>query len=170
MEIRKTPDAAAWFEQWALPWFKLRNQYRKAEDGRAAIYGRAAEHCHKLALIYAVSRVGANIWQGQVTIDDVQKAAALVDYIIPAMVSQIERNIAANELDKLRKKILKAISAIATTAKPGATKRELLRKVRELTGKQMDEVLNTMTQAGDIGESWHRPARGPETMIYGLLK
>lgn len=168
--VCKTPDAAAWFDQWALTWFTLRNQYRKSEDGRAAIYGRAAEHCHKLALIYAVSRVGANIWQGQVTIDDVQKAAALVDYIIPAMVNQIERNISVNELDQLRRRILKVIANVATKAKPGATKRELIKGVRGLTSKQLDEVLNTAILAGDIAEAWHTPARGPETMIYGLLK
>ena len=168
VQIDKTPDASAWFDSWALDWFKKRNANRKAQDGRAAIYGRAAEHAHKLALVHAVSRTGANIWQESVTLEDVQWAAAFVDYVVPNMVEQIVGNITVNDVDKWRHKVLRVIELRATNKRPGATKREILKGVRGLIGRDFDNVIKAMEDAGDIIQTLHKPQRGREALLYAL--
>ena len=169
-KIIKTPDAKAMFDQWKKPYFKLRNETKNAEDGRPAIYGRAAEHAHKLALIHAVSRLGANIVQGQVIVEDVEWATALVDWVVPKMVEQIADNITVNDFDEWAQKVKRAIGNVATEERKGASKREILQRVKGLNPRLFDEVIKSLEESGEVGHFEHKPPRGRSVELYCRLE
>jgi hypothetical protein len=168
--IAKTPDAEAMLTQWAKQYFKLRNQTKDAEDGRPAIYGRAAEHAHKLALVHAVSRLGANIVQGQVIAEDVEWAMALVDWVVPGMVEQIAENITVNEFDEWAQKVKTAICNVATAERPGASKRDIRQRVRGLNPRLFDEVMKSLEDSGEVGQFEWKPPRGFKITLWGFRR
>ena len=111
--VTKTPEAKELFLPWARNWHNLKNQHKDDSSGKAALYSRAAEHGHKLALVKAISRCGDKIPIKKVEVEDVQFAMALVDYLVPRLVRKVGENISDNDYEALQKRILKAVRKCA---------------------------------------------------------
>ena len=164
-------DAKAIMAAFTEEYHELKNQYRKEADGRGAIYGRAAEHARKLALIRAVSSQGEAIFEGgQVQPEDVAWAIAFVEPVVRGMVRRAISEITVNALDRWHHKICRAIEAVATPKRPGASPRDISWRVRGLRGKELDECLMDMERSGRLVRFDHKPARGPSTQLFGFPK
>ncbi len=168
--VGKTPEAMELFTSWAERYHTLRNDHLNRDEGLASIYGRAAEHAHKLALIHAASLQGPAILEGRVGVESVRWAAALVDWVIGNTVRQMADNLSDNEWHAWQQRILRAIRAVATTKKPGATKREIMQRAKGLTGQALESLLKQMQEAGDIVARDHQGERGPAVTIFCRAK
>lgn len=167
--VSKTPEAAREFADWAAEYHGLKNRFKEYEDGRAAVYGRAAEHGHKLALVHALSRCGAQVVDQQVDLEDVRWAMRIVDYLVPYLVRMIQENVSDNEWERAKKKVLAFIRRTATESRPGATRRDILRNFSGLK-RYCDEVIQTLLAAGELKEIDYKPKRGRQTKILCLAR
>lgn len=166
--IEKSGDAALFFEEWAETYFQLRNKYVKTDEGLSSVYGRAAEHAHKLALIHAVSLQGPRL--EQVTMPSVQWACALVDALIKNEVAQMQAHIAESEFHKLTQRAVKAVRAYRLSgkgkAKPGAPRWYIENALRGQDTVTVDRVLKKLLSEGRLAEQiWQGKNNAPTTLF-----
>ncbi len=167
--VPKTPGAAREFAGWAAEYHRLKNEFKEHEDGRSAIYGRAAEHAHKLALVHALSRCGARVVDQQVELEDVRWAMQVVDHLVPHLVQMVLEHVSDNEWERAKKKVLAFIRRTATESRPGATRRDILRNFSGLK-RYFDDVVQTLLASGEIKEMDHKPKRGPKVKLLCLAQ
>jgi len=162
--IPKTEDAQKCMAEWHEHHHILGNQTKQSEEGISALYRRAAEHAHKLALVHAVSLNGPGI--ERVEKASVKWAHKLMDYLIEDTIMQLRQTIAVNELDALRKKIIRVVKKNWTLNKPGATKRELFQNIRGLTQKSLDIAVEGLMESGELQVGDWKSANNKTTKLY----
>ena len=168
--VPKTEAAFRFFEEWSDRYHELKNRTKEAEDGKSAIYGRVAEHAHKLALIHALSLHGPDVVEAMVDEGSVRWAAGLMDWMCESMIRQVERNVAYNEYHASQQRIVRLIGMKATKERPGVSQRELLQSVRGVSKKQMEELLGSLEASGSVCTVPHKPPRGKEVLLYCLAR
>lgn len=141
--VRKTPAAESYFDKWDDHLIEMQNKYRHSEDGRGAIYNRAAEHAHKIALIHAVSLAGGI--PGAVDMSSVQYAINLLDWCLPQMIVHITENISHNEQDSLRKRILAMVDK-----KGSVTKRDVYTNLHGCNSKMAEDAIRILEECGEL--------------------
>lgn len=146
--ITKTEVAERAFYQWADRYHELRNAHLRDNEGLSSIYGRAAEHAHKLALIHAVSLRGAE--PEAVDAEDVSWGCALVDQVVGNLALRIEENIAENEFHKLELRTLKIIRTFAPRFKGVCPHWRIVSSLKGATPKQIEDVLAKLRSSGEI--------------------
>lgn len=146
--INKTADAERGFYQWADRYHELRNAHLRDDEGLSSIYGRAAEHAHKLALIHAVSLRGAA--PEAVDAEDVAWACALVDQVVGNLARRIGENIAENEFHKLELRTLKIIRTFASPSRGVCPHWRIVSGLKGATPKQIEDVLIKLRGSGEI--------------------
>ena len=164
--IPKTPEAQAYFEPWAIGYHNLRNQYQNDVRGLSAIYGRVAEHAHKLALIHAVS-----MYEDQVRVvdlDSVKWACDLMDYLSANMIQQISNNVAETETHRWKQKIVNGIRDISMmTEYQGATIRDIQRgPCRGLLAKDIDNLIKSLLLGEEIGQREVSRKNGQKSVVF----
>lgn len=161
---------AQWtWRPWADKYFDLRSEFI-TDTTKSSIYGRAAEHAQKLALIHAASLQGANIINGgEIGTGSIVWATRLIDWLIERMIVNVSESISDNEWHATQKKILKVISVTAKPERPGASIKELKRKIHMPT-RLFDDIMATLEQSGKIHRRTFKPERGPEGIIFCVSK
>jgi hypothetical protein len=167
--IPKTEAAARCFHEWADEYHRLRNKFNQEDEGLSSIYGRAAEHAHKLALVHTVSLHGPDIISSEVDVESVEWAMQTVTHLITNLVERIRENITENDFHALCQKIMKHILRIGTPDRPGATSRDLLRQIKVPT-RIFDDALAVLKKSGEIVEQVYKPRRGREVTLYCAAK
>ena len=105
--ISKSEKANIVFQDFAERYHDLKNKHKTNQYGLPSIYGRAAEHVSKIALLHTISK---NINGDYVRLESVEWAINVIDYILDSTITQIKSNISENETDRSKQKILKWIS------------------------------------------------------------
>ena len=172
--IPQTDEARACFQEYALKYHNMKNQHK--DDGVSSIYGRCAEHAAKLALIHAVSKHCEKVTR--VSIDSVQWAWTVVEYLTENIVRQIRDNIADNETHRWKQKIVKNIHKCMVkknTSKGslyvGASMRELQRDcARGLCRKDLDSFLESLIISEEIGIDEYEAKNGKKVKFYFIPK
>jgi hypothetical protein len=126
------------------------------------VYGRAAEHASKIALIHHMSWHGAGGAGEEIAPVSYQWAMDLVEHLITKTVRQMQANLAENPFDQLQKKALRFITNERTIERPGIPGRHL-RNLMHIRKKDFEEVLESLEACGKviIDREW-KPKRGPK--------
>jgi hypothetical protein len=161
--IPKTKDAENLFHGFEMDMIRIQNDLQDKSDAAAALYGRVCEHAHKLALIHAVSVQGANVVD--VGVESVRWAIDMMTALTDHTLSQIKENICDNQYHKYQQNILKAIRTVATPERPGASFREIAKRIRA-SRKQIEDLIDSMLATEEIVQSSYVPAHGPSTILY----
>ena len=166
--IPRSPAAATAFQAWETKIIETQNDIQCSDEGIAAIYGRAAEHAAKLALLHAISLHGPKVTA--VGPESVQWATELMDYQTAHITSQIKDNIAENEWHAEQQKIIRTIKRLSTADKPGVSTRDLQRYGVRCQPKMFDSLIQSMVSAGEIVRTEHKPKRGKPVVIFSIAK
>ncbi|MBU0991824.1 MAG: bifunctional DNA primase/polymerase [Proteobacteria bacterium] len=147
--IPRSTDAGTYFEEWSEKYHNLKNEYKA--DSVASIYGRAAEHAAKLALIHAVSLDLNKV--RVVGIESVKWACLLLDHLIENIVDQIKENVADTDVQRWKQKILKGIREISRNRPyKGATVRDIQRgPCQGLLSADVRKYLDSLVLAEQVG-------------------
>lgn len=122
------------------------------EAAAATIWGRAAEHTIKIALIHALSRCGADVLTDKVTLQDVSWAWLLVRALSARLVKQINQNVHASDFEKWCLDAQNAITryrkreASRKQDKPGAPWYVIEKALKGATPKQAKDVRDKLIQ------------------------
>lgn len=164
--IGKTEEAERIFYRWADRYHELRNAHLRDDEGLASVYGRAAEHAHKLALIHAVSLRGAA--PEVVDAADVAWACALTDQVVGNLARRLETSLADSEFQKFGQRVMKAVRnyMIRHPASPGAPRWYIENNLKGCRSALVDEVLLKLQRTGDICLKTHQGRAGPVSLRY----
>lgn len=148
--VPRSEAAQEIFAPWSQRYHHLKNEHRCDQSGVASIYGRAAEHAAKLALVHAASLDGVAVKRvGQ---ESIRWACGVMDFLVANLVSQITENIAENDLVRWQQKIIKGIRFInSQNGGLGASFRDLQRgPCRGILKADVQKILETMMLAETI--------------------
>lgn len=164
--IGKTEEAERIFYRWADRYHELRNAHLRDDEGLASVYGRAAEHAHKLALIHAISLRGAA--PEVVDAADVAWACALTDQVVGNLARRLETSLADSEFQKFGQRVMKAVRnyMIRHPASPGAPRWYIENNLKGCRSALVDEVLLKLQRTGDICLKNHQGRAGPVSLRY----
>ncbi len=170
--IPKKEDAQEYFNEFALKYHNLKNKHKKNTMGISGIYGRAAEHASKLALIHAISLQGKNL-------QFVEKksciwACGVVDHLSTRLIKQIKTNIVENDVERWKKKILAGIREFSIKnnsdtkrSYSGASLRDLQRSICQgLKTKELRELISDLYSAEIIGKRMVVAKNNRQTEVY----
>jgi len=157
--VPKTLEAESYFDKWDDHLIEMQNKYRHSGDGRGAIYNRAAEHAHKIALIHAVSLAGGI--PGAVDMPSVQYAINLLDWCLPQMVQHIAENISHNEQEGLRKRILAMVDK-----KGSITKRDVYTNLYGCNSKMAEDAIRILEECGELVPARIKQKNGGAGLIW----
>lgn len=158
--VQKSFEAKELMEPWVANCRTLQNEVRKLEDGVSAVYGRAAEHASKIALIHHASLNGSNCVSHDVSIDSVRYAIELVDHLTAYTIRQMKENLAANPFDQIQKRVIRYIKNNSTENKPGVSKARLQCDLK-IEKKRFNDLLESMEFSGLVFiDHEYKPSRG----------
>jgi len=168
--ISRTNEAQEMFETWARGYHSLKNRHKTVGDGISSIYGRAAEHAAKMALIHALSKCGVGV--KKVDTDSIEWACKTVDYLITNTIIQIQENVADNEIVRWKQKIVKGIrKGMQRNITNTISQRELMqRECRGLTSKDLNQYLKDLISTGEIGAKEETAKNGRKIISYFVAK
>lgn len=120
---------------------------RMTEDPtRSAIWSRAAEKTHKLALLFACSRCNGECWP-TIRLEDADRAIRLNNWLTRRMLLAADRHVSGSEFGRLVNQMRALL-----IERPGEpwTLTQICRRTRKLTPRQRQDVLQTLIQSGDV--------------------
>lgn len=145
--VPRSKEAKTMFLEWSEEYWKLRNEFRE-DDCKASIYGRAAEHCAKLALIHAVSLREGKIVGKEVGPESIAWAIKVTDACINRMLSGISRNIAKNVFHGEQQRVL---NFLRKSKKDRVSAREIYRNLR-VSSRMANDVITSLLITGEISQ------------------
>lgn len=111
---------------------------------RSSLYGKAVENARRIALTLAISR---NQDRPTITAAEMTFGVALMSYTIRYAISAVDENLAENEHERAKKRILKVVRE---TGPAGVLRKDLTRKTQYLKRQLRDECLDDLIEAGEI--------------------
>ena len=164
--IPKTTDALILFREFAKKYHDLKNRHKNDCFGVASIYGRAAEHASKLALIHAVSMRGGEV--ETVDAESLRWACETVSFLTERTVGQVNENIAETDVSRWKQKIVKGIREISRKKSyGGATIRDLMRgPCQGLGGRDLKAHLESLAMGEQIGVREDKTSQNRTYQIY----
>jgi hypothetical protein len=120
---------------------------RMTEDPtRSAIWSRAAEKTHKLALLFACSRCNGECWP-TIRLEDADRAIRLNNWLTRRMLLAADRHVSGSEFGRLVNQMRALL-----IERPGEpwTLTQICKRTRKLTPRQRQDILQTLIQSGDI--------------------
>jgi len=152
--VPRSQDAAVLFDSWADKYWELRNKYRE-DDAKSAVYGRAAEHAAKLALIHSASLKGGKIVSGEIDSESVEWATKITDSCIKELLTGISRNISKNQFHAEQQRIIKFLLSRSGEAPA----REVYRRLH-VPSRQFNELIVSMNFSGEIRQENRKNSKG----------
>jgi len=169
--VRLTDDAARILEEFADHYHQEKNRHKTSPDGRAAIYGRAAENAWKLAMVHALSIYGPKVVGAGIGRESMEWATKIIQWSVENTVRSVQLNVAVNEWHAWEQKILRLLEEkVKNKKKPGLTRREILKSIWGLSARVFDQLIETMLLSGRLAKVVHQPKSGPATTLYCLRK
>jgi len=112
------------------------------DDNQRALLARKLEQAQKIAMIQAIAR---NPLKPFIDFEDLSFGMALAEYSMNQLKSVLNKNLSVNYTEAKVKKIRGVIEESGKIRK-----RDLRRKAYWLTSRDLEEVLNTLSEAGEI--------------------
>lgn len=143
------------------------------EAAAATIWGRAAEHTIKIALIHALSRRGADVLTDKVNLSDVSWAWLLVRTLSARLVKQIDQNVHASDFEKWCLDAQNAIiryrkrdASRGRELKPGAPWYVIEKALKGATPKQAKDVRDKLIQMNRLRvmPAWRSSPKSKKTL------
>ena len=106
--------------------------------------------------------MSANPQAPVIQLEDAEWARIVVDRCVTNMLTEAERHIAENKTQANHQKVLRTIQG---AGERGLTKSELTRRTQFLELRQREEILLTLTEAGEI-ELCKRPSDTKPATVY----
>jgi hypothetical protein len=131
------------------------------DDTRAALWSRTTGKTAKLALLFACSRevVGPLI---AITLDDVNRAIMVSNWLTRRMLYQAYRHVARNEREGNHKRILRMLTT-------RMSKSELSRKTQWLSRREREEILGELIETGEVEMVVEKTATKPLTYLRTIV-
>lgn len=139
-----TPEAKQILEDFNAKVRKIMLQSDRDKNEVASLYGKAVENARRIALTIAV---GKNNVDPIIDAEDMRYGVALVSHTIRYAIDAIEENLAENELERAKKRLLKTIREAGSR---GIVRKDLTRKSQYLKRQLRDECLDDLIEAGEI--------------------
>ncbi len=119
------------------------------DDAIRAIWSRLYENVARLALISSCARVGPGdgLRDAVITEDEARWAAAMGVHLTRRLVWMVSRHVADNEVEAAHKRLLRLIEDASGR---GLRMTELTRKTQWLDRRKRDELLTSLTEAGQV--------------------
>ena len=138
-----TPEAHAVLEAFNR---EVGDQMRKGDLGNSEmsyLYGKAVENARRIALIIAVSRDSTQ-FEPVIREEDMRFGVDLVSYTIKFAIEAISDNLAGNEEERFKKRLLKIIKEAGPN---GISRQDLTRKSQFVNGAQRRDCLDDLCDA-----------------------
>jgi hypothetical protein len=124
----------------------------------ASIYSRVAENAAKLAMVYAVSR---DYHSPVIDPEAFAWGRELALWSANTLMHNIGRNVADNQQEASHKRVLNIIKDAGQI-----TRRDLLRKCRFLRKRELEEIIGSAMEAGDVIVENVKNERGQASTVY----
>lgn len=134
------------------------------QDDALMLYGRYAEQIKRVAMIVACGRHAEDMARAEIGLQDMDFARTLVGYAIGQFVLMVRRDMVENWIEANRQKVLGTIRMAREIRRS-----ELLRKVRNIKGKEIDEIIKLLDEAGCIAK-FRVETAGREAICYRFLR
>lgn len=123
-----------------------------------ALFARAADKIHILALLIAGSRLGP-VENGEINADDMAKAIHIVKRLTYRVIERCTTTLVVNETDSNRKYVLRRVSEAGRLEKG-----KISRVTQKLKRTERKQIIDDLLESGDIvleedqdtGEQWYR--------------
>jgi Strictosidine synthase/Protein of unknown function (DUF3987) len=151
--VPMAPDAEQLFDE--LDRDITDRQRRSLDCGHGAVLARVWENTAKVALIKAVS---ADPARPVIRLEDATWARNVVAFCVETLLTQAERHIAENDIERSSKRVQEIIRAAGPR---GITKKRLYDKTRFLTKRDREDILTTLIESEEIGVTVHQSPPPP---------
>lgn len=145
-----------------------KDMQRRSEDDQAlALYGRFAEQIKRIGMIVACGRSPEMLRNAEVSKADMTFARALVTWSIEQTVLMVRRDMVENWIEANRNKVLGYIRRKKTVSRSN-----VLRHVRSVKGRDLDEIIKYLIEAECIKEyeNEHGKKGGRPVKFYRYLR
>lgn len=130
------------------------------DSASRSVYSRVAENAAKLALAHAISvdhvspRIGPESfeWGREIAL-----------WAANVMMREVARHVADNEQEAAYKKVA---NVIRDAGEEGISRRQLLRSVKTLKKRELEELVSTMCESGEVEIENKKNKRGPSSTRY----
>lgn len=158
--VPMTPDAAQMFED--LDRDITDRQRRSLGCGHGAVLARVWENTAKVALIKAVS---ANPLEPIIRLEDATWARDVVAVCVETLLTQAQRHIGENEVERNNKRVQEIIRA---SGPRGISKKCLYDKTRFLTRRDREDILATLIETEQVATLVQQTGGKPTTIYRGV--
>lgn len=147
--------------------FQKDMQRRSDNDPALALYGRFAEQIKRIALIVACGRSPEMLRSAEVSQADMSFARAIVTWSIEQTVLMVRRDMVENWIEANRNKVLGYVRRKKTVSRTS-----VLRHVRSVKGRDLDEIIKYLIEADCIKEceNDHGKKGGRPVKFYRYLR
>ena len=130
------------------------------DDASRSVYSRVAENAAKLALTFAVAR---DYESPRIDAEAFQWGREIALWAANTMMREVARNVADNDQEAAYKRVLNLIRDSGTE---GVTRRTLLRKVKTMRKRELEEVISVLCESGEVRVTNEKNKRGEPTTRY----
>lgn len=143
-------------------WENLDDEMTKYMTDSAAksVYSRVAENAAKLALVYAIS---IDHHAPLIGIDAFSWGREIALWAANIMMKEVARYVSDNEYEASVKRI---INIISDAGDDGINRRNLLRIVRTIRKRELEDIIVMLIESGQIKIENRKNKRGPATTVY----
>lgn len=127
----------------------------------ASIYSRVAENAAKLAMVYAISK---DHHSPVIDPEAFSWGRELSLWSANTLMHNIGRNVADNQQEASHKKVLNIIKDAGTISR-----RDLLRRCRFLRKRELEEIIGSAMEAGDVTVENVKNPNGSQSTVYRSL-
>lgn len=153
-------------------------QARGGDNAAASLLGRLPEHADKLALIHAASRLGAEVVNGRITIDDMIWGWRLARFLTRRMLVQLRNSVHESEFDSWQQRVTRAIFShirkekARGIEKPGASRYIIERALSNVPTRVVGDVLTKMEQKRVLWleKGWRGPGAKKPADLYCVAR
>jgi hypothetical protein len=124
-------------------------------SGHGAVLARVWENTTKVALIRAV---GGDPARPVIRLADAEWARALVAHCVDTLLTEAERHVADNEIERNHKRVLEIVRQ---AGRKGITKKHLYDRTRFLTRRDREEILATLAESERIVQEVRKTGTKP---------
>jgi hypothetical protein len=160
VKAEKTAKAMRLFRDWQRGYVELQRRYKGDPDGRDVLYTRIPEHAHKIALIYAASRLGEA--PRAVEPEDVEYATAFMDWASRRFVDMVRDSVSWSRQDAFRRRVMRLARI---RGMKGIESRELYSLAKDCTNMQVEDALKLMLSSGAL---YRAPGGNADGYVYRM--
>ena len=134
-----------------------------ADSATRSVYSRVAENAAKLALVYAVS---VDHLSPRIDAEAFAWGRELSLWAANTMMAQVSRYVSDNDQEAAVKRVLNTIKDAGTD---GISRRRLLRTIRTLKKRDIEDIITTLQESGEVAIQNTKNTRGRPTTHYVAL-